>query len=77
MIGETHNMSVLHVYDNKGLFENHPIGHCKKFYHTVYNEKEDQDEVVFLPTISGVDMFGIYCLYNRQGGSGSTWFEPG
>ena len=53
-------MSVLHVYDNKGLFENHPIGHCKKFYHLVYNEKEDQDEVVFLPTISGVDMFGNF-----------------
>ncbi len=51
-------MSILHVYDNKGLFNNHPHGYSRQFYHTVYDEKEDCDEVVFKPTVSGWDMKG-------------------
>lgn len=51
-------MSILHVFDNKGLFNNHPHGYDRRFYHTVYNEEEDCDEVVFLSKISGWDLKG-------------------
>ena len=51
-------MSILHVYDNKGLFNNHPHGYDRRFYHTVYNKKEDCDEVVFKPKVSGWDLKG-------------------
>lgn len=49
-------MSILHVYDNRGLFNNHPQEYDRRYYCTVYNEEEHREEVVFKSKISGWDL---------------------
>ena len=45
---------ILHVYDNPGLFNDHPRTYNKRFYHAV--QGPDKVRIVFKPTISGIDL---------------------
>lgn len=54
----TRAMSILHVYDNKGLFNDHPHGYNPRYYESVFDPSEDADRVVFKAIISGYDLRG-------------------
>ena len=68
-------LRVLKKGDNPGLFVYHPDHYDKTLYKRVYDELGDVWDIVFLPRITGVDVFGNEVsgrVVHQQQGRGRT-----
>lgn len=70
-----HFLRVLKKGNNPGLFVYHPEHYNKTLYKRVYDELGDVWDIVFLPRITGLDVFGNEVsgrVVHQQRGRGRT-----
>ena len=70
-----HFLRVLKKIDNPRLFVYHPKHYDQTLYKRVYDELADDWEILFLPRITGLDVFGNEvsgAVVHQQRGRGRT-----